>query len=177
MEEARMTTAINIVAHTPWWVFAVLALLLGLGVQALRPRVVPLWRLLVTPGIFISWGLISLVLRLASASPLVLLDWLVAAAGGGMLAWISIRPGQMRIDAAGIAVPGSALPLVRNMLIFSAKYTLTVAAVLAPAQQAHLALWDIAVSGMSAGYFLGWLAHVALVYRRSPRADLVAQSQ
>jgi hypothetical protein len=31
----------------------------------------------------------------------------------------------MRIEAGGVAVPGSALPLVRNLLIFSAKYALT----------------------------------------------------
>jgi uncharacterized protein DUF6622 len=168
---------IAVLLHTPWWVFAVFALLLVFGVQALRPRVVPLWRLLVTPGVFITWGLVSLVLRLTPSSPLVLPDWLVAAAVGGVLAWITVRPARMRIEATGIAVPGSALPLVRNMLIFSAKYALSVAAVLAPAQQPHLALWDIAVSGASAGYFLGWLAQVALVYRRAPRAGLVPHGQ
>ena len=165
---------IAVLLHTPWWVFAVFALLLVLGVQALRPRVVPLWRLLVTPGIFITWGLVSLALRLTPSSPLILLDWLAAAAVGGVLAWIPRRPARMHIDTAGIAVPGSALPLVRNLLIFSTKYALTVAAVLVPAQQPQLALWDIAVSGASAGYFLGWLAHVALVYRHAPRADVVA---
>jgi hypothetical protein len=56
----REAAVIGILLHTPWWVFVVFALLLALGIQALRPRVVSAWRLLVTPGIFIAWGLVSL---------------------------------------------------------------------------------------------------------------------
>src|SRR5579863_140752 len=114
-----ITAAMNILLHTPWWVFAVFASLLALGLQALRPRVVALWRLLLTPAIFIAWGLVSLALRLAPASPitgaLLVLDWLAAAAAGGALAWTTTRPAAMRVEATGIAVPGSAVPLVRNM--------------------------------------------------------------
>ena len=163
--------AANILLHTPWWAFAVFGLLLLLGLQALRPRVIPAWRLLVTPAIFIGWGLVSLALRL-TASPMLALDWVIAAALGAGLAWVTTRTDAMRVEAGGIAVPGSALPLARNLLIFSAKYALTVAAVMAPAWQGEIALWDIAVSGISAGYFLGWLGRVALVYRRTPRAEL-----
>src|SRR4030088_2692514 len=52
-----------IVQHTPWWVFAVLALLIATGVQALRPRVVPVWRLLIVPAIFIAWGVLGVTQR------------------------------------------------------------------------------------------------------------------
>jgi hypothetical protein len=116
---------IAIFLHMPWWVFALFALLVALGVQALRPRVVPLWRLLVTPAIFIAWGLVSLVLQLTASAPLFLFDWLITAAVGALLSWITMQPAAMRIEAGGVAVPGSALPLVRNLLIFSAKYALT----------------------------------------------------
>lgn len=167
----------NILLHTPWWVFAVLALLLVLGVQALRPRVIAPWRLLVTPAIFIGWGLVSLALRLATSSPVLALDWAVAAALGAGLAWITTGTDAVRVEAAGIAVPGSPLPLVRNMLIFSAKYALTVAAVLAPARQGEIAILDIAVSGISAGYFLGWLGQIARVYLHARRADLALPQQ
>ena len=166
-----LAAAGNILLHTPWWVFAVFAVLLVLGIQALRPRVIPAWRLLATPAIFIGWGLVSLALRLTASSPALAPDWLLAAALGAGLAWITTRPDAVRIVAEGIAVPGSPLPLARNLLIFSAKYALTVAAVLAPARQGEIALWDIAVSGISAGYFLGWLVSLALVYLRSRQAD------
>jgi hypothetical protein len=168
---------IAILLHTPWWVFALFALLLALGIQALRPRVIPVWRLLVTPGLFIAWGIVSLLLRLTLSAPFILFDWALAAVVGAVLAWTTIRPDETRIEPSGVAVPGSVLPLARNMLIFFAKYALTVAAVLAPAQQAQLALWDIAISGISAGFFLGWLARLGLANRRAPRADLAVQSR
>jgi hypothetical protein len=171
------TLVINVVSNTPWWAFAVLALLLALGVQALRPRIIPLWRLLVTPGIFIAWGLVSLVLRLGPGSSLYLLDWLVAAGVGAALSWITTRPTAMRIDPGGVAMPGSIVPLIRNLLIFSAKYALTAAAAFDPAHRQDLAFWDIAVSGASAGYFIGWLAHLARLYRRGPRGELVVPGQ
>ena len=48
-----MPSILNILHSTPWWVFALFALLMWLGFQALRSRTLPLWRLLITPAIFI----------------------------------------------------------------------------------------------------------------------------
>jgi hypothetical protein len=169
-----MTAIYNILLNTPWWVLALFAVLVLLGIQALRPRTVPVWRLLVVPIIFIAWGIVSLVRQ--SSSSFLLFDWLLAAAVGGALARITTRPGEMRIERAGVALPGSVLPLARNMLIFFAKYALAAAAATTPAQRAQLAVWDIAVSGLSAGYFLGWLVHFALVYRRASRGVLAVQT-
>jgi hypothetical protein len=58
-------------------------------------------------------------------------------------------------------VEGSVVPLMRNLAIFTAKYGLTVAITIHPTQRAILAPWDIAVSGLAAGYFFGWLIHLA----------------
>jgi hypothetical protein len=174
MEALVSAIVMQVLVNTPWWVFALFFLLLALGLVALRPRVVPLWRLLVTPAVFIGWGLVSLMLRF---TPLLAFDWVVAAAVGGLLARATVSAAEIRVKAEGIAVSGSALPLVRSMLIFFAKYGLSVAAVLVPAQQHNIAIWDIAVSGVSAGYFLGWLAILGLVYRRATRPALIEQSE
>jgi hypothetical protein len=69
------------------------------------------------------------------------------------------------------------LPLIRNVLIYSAKYGLGVAVAIAPASKPDLAVWDIAVSGASAGYFLGWLLQFASAYRRTTDQNLAAQAQ
>ena len=56
-----MSSILNVLQHTPWWVFAVFALLTWLGAQALRPRDVPVWRLLIiavsgaSAGYFLGW--------------------------------------------------------------------------------------------------------------------------
>src|SRR5262245_64706099 len=67
-----MNLVIAILSGTPWWVFALLALLVGLGVQQLKPRIVRLPRIVVVPGVFLAWGLIALSTRAAAAPGIVL---------------------------------------------------------------------------------------------------------
>jgi len=155
-----------ILAHTPAWVFGVFALLLFLGAQAARPRAVRPWRAVITPAVFIAWGLISLATK-PSFSALLAGEWLSAAAAGTALALVTVRLAGAYADrAAGrVHLPGSPLPLARNVTIFAAKYGLAVAAAINPDAAAHLAYWDIAVSGLAAGYFFGWLARFAMLYR------------
>jgi hypothetical protein len=145
----------NILQNTPWWVFALFVLLMWLGFQALKPRTLPIWRLLITPAVFIGWGITSL-----AASPLLILDWSVTALIGAAIAWTT--SGHIKIDRARVSLSGSAFPLIRNLLIFSAKYGLAVTAAIS---HSNVAVWDIAVSGASAGYFLGWLLRFASAYR------------
>jgi hypothetical protein len=171
-----MPGILNILQNTPLWVYAVFVLLMWFGVQGLRPRTLPLWRLLITPAIFIIWGIASLAVRSIS-SPLVVADWAATLAAGAVIAWTMSRLDNVEIDRGrgAVSLPASALPLIRNVLILSAKYGLGVAAAMMPARRSELALWDIAVSGASAGYFLGWLARLALAYRRGSEPGLAEQ--
>lgn len=155
-----------ILQNTPAWVFAVFALLVVLGVQALRPRELPVWRLLAIPLVFMAWGLITLATR-SFGSPEVFLAWSVAAAAGLLVAWRIARLDQLRIDRhrGVVSMPGSVVPLLRNMAIFSVKYGLTAAVAIAVEHRANLLLLNFAVSGLMAGYFLGWLARFAWKYR------------
>ncbi|HTY68696.1 MAG TPA: DUF6622 family protein [Alphaproteobacteria bacterium] len=163
-----------IIQHTPLWVAALLALLVVLGVQALRPREVPVWRLLLVPLAFTAWGVLSLMQK-AGASPLLVADWLVTAAIGAAIGWWTTNPQAFHIDHAGnrVRVPGSAVPLVRNLSIFLAKYVLAATMAVAPALQGALSPWDIAVSGLSAGYFIGWMVRFALRYRAGRQPQLL----
>jgi hypothetical protein len=49
-----MEQILRIVEHTPLWVFALFAVLVAFGLQALRPRTLPIWRLLVIPAVFVA---------------------------------------------------------------------------------------------------------------------------
>ena len=113
------------------------------------------------------------------SSPILIADWSAAAAVGAAIAWTTTRLHDVAIDRARqlVSLAGSALPLIRNLLIFSAKYGLGVAVAIAPASKSGLAVWDIAVSGASAGYFLGWLLRLASAYRRPTNQNLAAQAQ
>jgi hypothetical protein len=155
-----------------------LVLLIWLGFQALKPRTLLIWRLLITPAVFIGWGVTSLALQSVS-SPILIADWWVAAIVGAAIAWTTSRLHNVGIDRARhlVSLPGSTFPLIRNLLIFSAKYGLAVAVAIVPASHSDLAVWDIAVSGASAGYFLGWLMRFASTYRRTSDQNPAAQMQ
>ncbi len=149
-----------ILEHTPWWVFVVLAVLLITGIQALRPRVVAVWRLFLVPAVFIAWGVFSVVQR-SAAVPVLALDWSAAVALGALIGWATTRLDGFVFDvgAQSVHVPGTPMPLTRNIVIFLARYGIAVAAALAAtaALRAHIVVWDVAVSGLATGYFLGWL--------------------
>jgi hypothetical protein len=165
-----METLRLVLANTPWWVFLLLALLIGLGVQALRPRAVALSRVFIMPAVFLSWGLISLALT-SRGAPLLLLAWSVAAAAGAVLALTSFRAAGLRLERGRVHFPGSALPLTRNLLIFLVKYALAVAIARSPDLREQLQLWDIGVSGVIAGYFIGWMARFVVFYCRASAAE------
>jgi hypothetical protein len=158
----------TILAHTPWWVFAVLAVLIVTGIQALRPRVIAAWRLLIVPAIFIAWGIASVSIR-ASAVHSLGLDWLAAVVIGGAIGYALTRSDAFAFEADGrvVHVPGSPVPLLRNSLIFAARYTLAVAAAFAATAAAHAELitLDVVVSGLASGYFVGWIARAARAWR------------
>ena len=170
-----MPGPLALLQNTPAWVFAVFALLIVLGVQALRPRVVPVWRLLAIPLAVSAWGLVTLATR-ALEAPVLLVAWLIAGAAGLLLAWRTQRLDRLGIDREHgvVSVPGSRTPLLRNLGIFAVKYVLTAAIAISPAHRDSLLLWNFALSGLMAGYFLSWLARFALAYRTAVEPATVA---
>jgi hypothetical protein len=170
-----VATAFGILRGTPWWVFLLAVLLVWLGLRSLRPRVTTVVRVLVTPVVFITWGLASFNAGGGSSSAFALV-WLLTAVAGLALAVLTVRMQALRVDRAHrlVLVPASLLPLVRNVVVFSTKYALAVAVIINPKARDQLAVWDIAVSGASAGYFIGWVVRFALAYRSAPIADLTA---
>jgi hypothetical protein len=171
-------TAISILRGTPWWVVLLAAVLVWLGLRSLRPRVTTVGRVLVTPAVFITWGLASLTIRERSSTSLVLVGLITALAGVGA-AMLTVRLRNLLVDRVHrlVLVPASLLPLVRNIVVFSAKYTLAVVAIIHPEARGHIMVWDVAVSAVSAGYFFGWAARFALAYRNAPTADLTATAR
>src|SRR5882757_262671 len=52
-----MPSFFQIVANTPLWVWPLMAFVLWLGLQGLRPRVVPWWRLAILPAVGLATSL------------------------------------------------------------------------------------------------------------------------
>ncbi len=160
---------VAIVSHTPLWVFGLLVLLAAMSSMALKTRIVRLPRILITPAVFIVWGIEGLVTK-PQFSSVPAGEWVLALAAGAALAAATTRPPALRVDRARrlVHLPGSVRPLIRIMIIFFAKYGLAVAAGFSPETRDSLVPWDVAVSGLGAGYFLGWLLRFLQAYRRAP---------
>jgi hypothetical protein len=158
-----MLTVTRILTNTPLWVFALLAYLIWQGSQSLRPRTLPIWRMLIVPLVFFLMGVSRLVTaRDRGIEPL--LAWLVAAVLFALLA-LSLRPKLLAVDrkSGTVTRPGSATPLARNITVFMLQYAVAVATAMKLEPHAAVAIIGHAVSGASAGYFSG--RAVALVRR------------
>ena len=159
-----MWTAVIILANTPPWVFALLALLIWQGCMALRPRSQPLARMLIIPAVFFLMGL-SRLLLVGKSIDLVLV-WMAAAAVFVALA-LYTGPRSVTIDGTTghILRPGSIIPLVRNLTVFGLQYAVAVVTAMKLQAAWEVAMAGQAVSGACAGYFLGWTIALLRGYR------------
>lgn len=169
-------TATGILTHTPLWVWALLALLVWLGSLGLKRRRMALRRVAIIPLVFVLWGLSGLASRPFDASTIAAL-WLGGLILGGALG-LATGPMLLGIDRARreVELPASWWPLARNLIIFFAHYALIVTAAILTAQKAMLLQADIAVSGASAGYFIGWSIVLLRRYRAAPAAGITAST-
>jgi hypothetical protein len=150
-----MHYAMMIVTHTPVWVFVGLAYLVWVGVKGLGVRTLPMARVWLTPAIFILWSLSSLVggQALATVGPAWVIGALLGAGPGALTS-----PRHIEFDRAlgRVRFRGSPFPLIRNLVIFAARYVVGVMTATAAADHVSLAMWSAGVSGASAGYFIAW---------------------
>ncbi len=149
---------LQIIQHTPVWVFALLAALIALGLNQLRARSVALGRVL---GIGFGMCAFSIYGTLSAFGqmPLALLGWISGAVL--VLLWLLARPvpAGTHCDPARrrLQLPGSAWPLMLMMSIFFTKYGAAVAIMMHPALAHDLwfALPACLIYGACSGAFVG----------------------
>lgn len=161
----------GILLRTPAWVWGLLAALIGLGLSQTRQRSAGLARVAILP---VAMGALSLsgTLSAFGASIAVLATWTGAAAAAA-LAWLSRpTPAAVRYDAATrrFDLPGSWVPMLLILGIFSLRYAVNVSLALDPALAADplLHLGVPLLYGALTGLFAGRaMALLRLVIRPS----------
>ncbi len=152
---------VQIITHTPTWVFALLALLAWLGGKQLRAGSAHLYRVVGMPLAMVGlavYGVVS-AFGASSAGGLALACWATAAAA--TVAVVARRPldAAVRYDAAArrFFQPGSWVPLALMMAIFGTKYAVGVALAFHPewTRQAGFALGISTLYGLFSGVFAG----------------------
>ena len=149
---------IAILSHTPVWVWALLAALVALGLWQRRERRVRPAQLLALPLALLGLGLWSMAPGFV-AQPLAALLWLLAIVAFGWLGRRLPRPAAARwlADEGRLFLPGSWVPLLLIVCIFSLRYAVGVGQGLHP-EWRNLAQvqWPLAaVFGALSGLFLG----------------------
>jgi hypothetical protein len=149
---------IDILRHTPAWVWLLLAALLALGVSQLRTRRVSRRRLWVLPVVLCSLGVSATAMSFRPATP-ALAAWATALAAGVMLGRRLRPPADACWDTTGrtLLLPGSAGPLLLMIAIFTLRYASGVALALHPAwrEAPHVALPLAALYGAIGGMLFG----------------------
>jgi hypothetical protein len=169
---------IQILTHTPLFVWAILAFLVYRGVIALRERETTLRKLLIIPLVMLALSLQDIAAKFGAAF-LPLSAWAGAALAVTLLVWKFSGAGISAGAASGsVRVHGSRAPLAMMMAIFLTKYATAVTLAIDP-QASHHALFAVAVCalfGAFNGYFLGRLARNLQSWQqlRAPAAYLSA---
>jgi len=154
---------LQILRHTPPWVFVLFAALLAVGLTQWPTRRVGVGRLAVLPLAMSAWSLYSTVAAFGFVVN-VLMAWLIglALAAGVMLS--RPVPAGAAYDPAGrrFTVPGSPWPLALMMAIFFARYAVGVLGAVSPelAASAPLVTAIAALYGALSGAFLGRAARL-----------------
>lgn len=148
---------IQILSHTPPYVWAILAFLVWRGVAELREREIAVARMFVLPLVMLVLSLHDIA-RKFGPDATALVAWSGAFAAAAWLAW---RFGRARVvpgAAPGrVRVAGSALPLVLMLSIFVVKYVTSVLLAVRPELAGQLMAGVCAAFGVFNGYLMGRL--------------------
>jgi len=170
----------QILTHTPWWVFVLFFYLLKVGIDATKPRVVSMKKLFILPAVFLAISINSLISSF-SIGLLTLAVYATSLAIGIIGGWALVRNLNLHFDHKHhlVKMPGSFVPLILVLTIFSTKYYLGYLIATHPeiVQKVEFTLFQLAVSGLCTGLFLGRLGGYLLRKSQSCHENLLDLNQ
>ena len=168
---------IQILLHTPPWVYLLLAALLWLGGRQLRAGTAPLWRVIAMPVAMVTLAVYGVVTAFGHSPAGLggLACWALAAVPVALAVLRQPLHAEVRYDAATRSVyqPGSWVPLALILAIFLTKYSVGVMLAMQPdyAQQTLLAVGISALYGVFSGLFAGRALRLWRLAHRSVRSS------
>lgn len=170
-----MNRLLPILQGAPLWVWALLALLLFLGVRGLRTRSVPVASLVALPLAFFGLS-VSNLLPFDGLAPLRIGVWIAALVFGTIPGWFVVRPQRIAVDRARrrISVPGSVVPLILMLAAFAGGFYFGYLFARYPELKTDPATLVMASTyrGLMSGYFLGQTIRLFRLYRSTPQSTV-----
>lgn len=164
-----MNDVLNILKHTPIWVWGLFVFLVYRGVVAFKKRSVTLSRLLVLPIVFFMWALLSIWGEL-QAKPPAIAGFVIGILGGGVIGWKLWRNSGVYQHSTGLFERnGSVCTLIFILVAFVSKFALSVQLAYQPglAFDTGFCAFFGGVSGLVDGVFWGNTVILLLQMRRS----------
>ena len=155
----------QILTHTPKWVFVLFVALVWLGLTQMRPRRVGLNRATILPLAMTALSLFGVTSAFGN-SPQALLSWVAGTVLAFALNFQILPSAHIHYDATNrrFQLPGSGVPLALFMGIFFTKYAVGISMGMQPAL-AHHASFAMVVGGLY-GVFSGiFLSRAAKLWR------------
>lgn len=170
-----MNNLLRIAQGAPVWVWALLALLLFLGIRSLRTRSAPVASLVALPLAFFGLS-VSNLLPLDGLAPLRIGVWIVALAIGTIPGWFVVKPQLIAVDRARrrITMPGSVMPLILMLAAFAGGFYFGYLFARYPELKTDPATLILASTyrGLMSGYFLGQTLRLFRLYFRAPQSTV-----
>jgi len=156
---------IRILQGTPVWVWALLALLVVVGLSHAKPRRMSARRVMIVPGVMLALSLAG-VASTFGARPLALAAWVAGIALAITLGRDAVAPRGARWarETARFELPGSWLPMGLILGLFCIKYGVGVSLAMTPALAANTP-FEVAIA-FAYGAFSGLFAARAIALRR-----------
>jgi hypothetical protein len=151
---ANMENFIEILLHTPWWVYVLFAYILYVGIKATKMRSVPVFQLFIAPSIFTVLSLHTLAGRIGDHF-FYIIPWGLAAGIGIAIGWIEMQRLNIIVDRKKrlLKIQGSAFTLILFLLFFGSQYYYGFMSATQPerVKEIQFAIFILLVSGIGTG--------------------------
>lgn len=118
-----MNTLISLFSQTPWWVYALFVVLIGLGIRALQPRAASIVTLAILPLLFLASSAYTLMgyFQLTNENAIVMGGALLF---GALIGWLFVSGMDYKVDRAHLRIllPGTWIILILILVVFASKY-------------------------------------------------------
>jgi len=167
-----MNFPIEVIRHTPPFVWVIAVAVCLRAARSLRTRWMTLRTLFIVPAIFILAGILGVSFRSVDNA----LGWALMATAFVPAGYFS-APHPLAIDRASsrLQLGPSWVAAIRVPLIFVVRYALAVAIAVLPDQAKTLLLVTSVFSGGVVGYYVGWCAGLLRAYYRAPNSSAQLQ--
>ena len=142
---------IEIIMGTPWWVWAILAYLIFVGIKSTHNRILSLPKLFIIPAVLVGskYKIFG-----TEALYMAYLPCMFVGAGIGFLSGFK-TPIKILKHTKSVELHGDYQTLILLFLFFSIKYVFGFLQETAPESMMQYSIFETAISALFSGYFLG----------------------